>query len=67
MGDLRIFETMEHGRVDDKDGKPLFVLSAICDDDGSFKIAVDGTGGMDSAEKAVEWLKEIVSTPYEGE
>ena len=63
MNGLRIFKTVENGRRESKDGEVLFVLSAICDDDGSFKIVVEGTGGMDSAEKAVEWLKEIVSTP----
>lgn len=67
MNGLKIFETVENGRRESNDGEVLFVLSAICDDDGKYTISVNGDGGIESAQKAVEWLGEIVSTPYKGE
>lgn len=32
-----------------KDGKPLYTISAICDDDGSFEIQISGVGGKTNA------------------
>lgn len=56
--ELKIFKTVENETTINEKGN--FTFSAICDDDGSFEVVIEGTGGTKNAYRALKRLMEIV-------